>query len=273
MGNSEFSYDLKVKIEQIKSNLKSWTFLEWIFFIIIIPALLLLTYTFPQDVKNQYFILNTSELWRLQTYFLNAYIHSQLFPHLFSNIIYYVITILAIFSLENNKLRFWVMSGCSLILIPIVTSIFTLVFSHILGINANSQGFSAINSALIAYAFLIFVIWSIGDNMKIFDHPELFTKSKIFYYILCGLLAFMLSMIVWVGIVLGQFMNMEGSTSNGLAHFGGFVLGLITFLIFSITIERRTYFNGILGIAIAVGIFWYGNYLIQIIKTVKGGYF
>jgi type II secretory pathway component PulF len=66
MGNPEISSDFTVKIDQIKkTNLKSWTFPEWVLFFVLIPALLFLIYLLPQEIKDSYFILNTGELWRL----------------------------------------------------------------------------------------------------------------------------------------------------------------------------------------------------------------
>ena len=72
MGNPAISSDFTGKLDQIKTNLKSWTLPEWVFFFVIIPALLFLIYLLPQEIKDSYFILNTGELWRLQTYLLNS---------------------------------------------------------------------------------------------------------------------------------------------------------------------------------------------------------
>ena len=47
MGNSEIPRDFKVKIDQIKINLKSWNLPEWILFFAVIPAVLFLIYFIP----------------------------------------------------------------------------------------------------------------------------------------------------------------------------------------------------------------------------------
>jgi hypothetical protein len=69
MGNAELSGDFSVKLDQLKTNLKSWTLPEWVFFFVIIPALLFVIYFLPREIKDSYFILNTGELWRLQRIF------------------------------------------------------------------------------------------------------------------------------------------------------------------------------------------------------------
>lgn len=270
MGNPEISNDFTVKFVQLKINLKSWTFPEWVLFFFIIPALLLLIYALPQEIKNSYFILNTTEILRVQTYFLFGYTHSQLYPHLVSNVIVYLIALIALFSLEDNKRRFWIMTGSTFLVVPIITSLLTIGLFHFLGIGVNSQGFSAVVAALIAYSIISLILWMLGDRLEDFDHPQLF-RSRMLFFFLCGLLTMMLAGIVVAGLSLGIFMNTGDATSNGIAHFGGFITGLIVFLLYDILTEQRKYFQMTLGIAIAMGILWYGNYLIQFIKTVKGG--
>jgi hypothetical protein len=269
MGNPEISNDFTVKTDQVKNNLNSWTLFEWVLFVIVIPAILFLIYALPQEIKNSYFILNTADLWRLQTWFLYAYTHSQLYPHLVGNVPAYLIALIALFSFENNKRRFWIMAGSSFLLVPLITSLLTIGLFHFLGADVKSQGFSAIVAAFIAYTFISLVLWILGDRLEDFDHPELF-KSKILFYFLCGLLTVMLALIIVGGLDLGLFMNRGESTSNGIAHFGGFITALIVFLVYDARTERRKYFDMTLGIAIGMGIIWYGNYLVILIQTVKG---
>ncbi|MDD1700852.1 MAG: hypothetical protein LUQ04_08685 [Methanoregula sp.] len=269
MGNREISNDFKVKTDQIKINLKSWTLPEWVLFFVIIPAMLFLIYSLPQEIKDTYFILNTSDLWSLQTYILYGYTHSQFYPHLVGNEIVYLIAIIAVFSLENNKRRFWIMAGSSFLIVPVITSLLTIGLFHFLGIQARSQGFSAIVAAFIAYTLISLVLWIIGDRLEDFDHPELFSSRFLFYF-LCGLLTIILALIIVGGLDLGLFMNMGDVTSNGIAHFGGFITGLIVFLVYDARTEQRKYFQMTLGIAIGMGILWYGNYISTLIHAVKG---
>jgi len=269
MGKPELSSDFTVKLDQLKTNLKSWTFPEWAFFFVIIPVVLFLIYLIPHEIKDTYFILNTGEPWRLQTYFLNSYTHSQLYPHLVGNVTVYLLALAAVFSFENNRRRFRVMAGCSFVIVPIITSLLTTGLFHFLGLEVRSQGFSGIVAAFIAYMFVSIVLWILGDTLEDFDHPE-YSRSLIQFYLMCGLLTFVLALIVVEGLNLGLFMNVGDSANNGIAHFGGFITGLIVFLVYDTYTEKRRYFHMTLGIALGMGILWYGNYLFTLVKTVNG---
>ena len=87
---------------------------------------------------------------------------------------------------------------------------------------------------------------------------------------MCGLLTFVLALTVVEGLNPGLFMNVGDTTNNGIAHFGRFITGLIVFLVYDTRTEQRKYFHLTLGIAIGMGILWYGNYLITLVKTVNG---
>ncbi len=269
MVDRAVSSDFRIKLDQLKTNLVSWTILERIFFFVIIPGLLVAIYLLPQGIRDSYFILNTGEIWRLQTWFFNSYTHSELYPHLVSNIVVYFLALFAIFSFENNKRRFRLMAGCSFLLVPVISSLLTIGLFHLLGIQVRSQGFSAIVAAFLGYMFISIIIWILGDTLGDFDHPE-YSRSGVLFYLMCGLLTFILALIVVEGLTLGLFMNAGGSTNNGIAHFGGFITGLIVFLVYDIKTEQRRYFHMTLGIAIIMGIIWYGNYLFILVTSGKG---
>jgi membrane associated rhomboid family serine protease len=158
----------------------------------------------------------------------------------------------------------------SFFLVPIVCSFLTIFLWNIFGQNTTSQGFSGIGAALLAYAIFIVVIWVDRDRLEILDFPEFKAQKKILYYVIWVLLTIMAAFIVLLGIDLGQFLNAGGFTSNGIAHFGGFITGLIVVLLFDVLTEKRKNFDLILSIAIGIGILWYVNYLVTIIKLVKG---
>ncbi len=269
MGNPEISKDFTKKIVQIKTNLKSWTLPEWIFFFVIIPAILFLIYALPQNIRDSYFILNTTSSWNLQTWFLFSYTHSQLYPHLVGNIASYLLALLAVFSFEDNRQRFWIMAAGSLLLVPVIASLLTIGLFHVLGVGVNSQGFSAIGAAFIAYAMISIVIWILGDMLEEFDHPEYF-RSRPLFIVMCGLLTVVLALIIVGGIDLGLFLNSGGSTSNGIAHFGGFITLLIVFLLYDVRTEKRKYFQITFGMAVGMGIIWYGHYLFTLVRVIKG---
>jgi hypothetical protein len=139
----------------------------------------------------------------------------------------------------------------------------------VLGVVVTSQGFSAIGAAFIAYAMVSIVLWMLGDMLEGFDHPEYF-KSRLLFIILCGLLTVVLALVIVGGIDLGLFLNTGKSTSNGIAHFGGFITLLILFLLYDVRTEKRKYFQMTFGIAVGMGILWYGNYLVTLVRAVKG---
>ena len=133
----------------------------------------------------------------------------------------------------------------------------------------DSQSFSDIGAAFIAYALVSIVLWMLGDLLEGFDHPEHF-RSRLLFFVMCGLLTVVLALIIVGGIDLGLFLNAEGSTSNGIAHFGGFITLLILFLLYDVRTEKRKYFQVTFGMAVGMGIVWYGNYLFALIHQVKG---
>jgi len=258
------------KIDQLKSNLKVWNLSAWLFFFGIIPLLLLVIFTLPQSVKDAHFIFHTSDLLRLQTYVMNEYTHSQLFPHMIGNMVLYYITILAIFAFDNNRRRFCLMAGVSLLLVPVICSFLTLGLWHFFGSDTSGQGFSGINAAFLAYAFMVSVTWLLSGRLELFDHKESFVSSAWRYYVSYILMTIMVALIVFLGILEGQFLPAGNAISNGIAHFGGFITGLISFVIIDIMIEKRKNFDVMVIISIIIGVICYIDYLIRIVKAVKG---
>jgi hypothetical protein len=258
-----------LKINKVESNLKNWTFSEWIVFWVAIPALLFIIYTLPQGIKDTYFILDTSHLWRVQTFFLSSYTHSQFYPHLIGNLAFYFVVLLMVFLFENNKRRFRILAGWALFIVPIISSALTIALWGVFGRSTTGQGFSAIVGALLAYAMYIFVVWGTQDKSEIFDSPELFSGTKARHLILRSLLSIIVFLIVIMGILFGIFTNAGGSLTNGIAHFGGFITSLVVLLVIDLRTESRRYFDTILGMAILTGILLYGYYLAQVIRFVK----
>jgi hypothetical protein len=200
---------------------------------------------------------------------LFSYTHSQLYPHLVGNIASYLLALLAVISFENNRRRFWIMAAGSLLLVPLIASLLTIGLFTVLGVGVTSQGFSDIGAAFIAYAMISIVLWMLGDMLEGFDHPEYF-RSRLRFIVMCGLLTVVLALIIVGGIDLGLFLNAGGSTSNGIAHFGGFITLLVMFLLYDVRTEKRKYFQLTFGMAVGMGILWYGNYLFTLIRQVKG---
>jgi hypothetical protein len=258
------------KIDQLKKNLKAWKLSYWLIFFGIIPLLLLLIFALPQSVKEAYFIFHTSELLRVQTYIMNEYTHSELFPHMIGNMAFYYITIVIIFAFENNRRRFCLMSGVSLLLVPVICSMLTLGLWHFFGSDTSGQGFSGINAAFLAYAFMAGVTFLLSSGLEQFDHKDVFADAVWRYYVSYILMTIMVALIVLIGIMEGQFMPSGNAISNGIAHFGGFIAGLMAFLLFDLLYEKRKNFDIMLGISIILGIISYSRYLMRIINQVKG---
>ena len=263
--------DFKGKREQVLSNLKSHPLSDWLLFWVAIPALLFVIYALPQAIRDTFFVLNTVEPWRLQTWLLSSYTHSQLYPHLAGNLAFYVAVLLMIFAFEADRRRFRIMAVWSFLAVPFICSLLTILFWYVIGRTTTGQGFSAITGALLAYAMFSFIIWGIGEKLGDFDHRELFAGSRTRYRVVMTLLAVILALIVLMGIQIGEFMDAGGSVSNGIAHFGGFMTSLMLLLVFDLKYEKRRYFDMMFGAALLVGIFWYGLYLARVVEAVTGG--
>ena len=270
MGEGETATNYVIKINQVKSNLKNWNFYEWVIFWVVIPAFLFIIYSLPQGIKDEFFILNTSYLWRVQTFLFSSYTHSQIYPHFVGNLAFYLGALLMIFAFEKNKRRFWIMAGWSLLVVPVISSTLTIVLWSIFSRTTTGQGFSAINGAFLAYAMFIFVIWSIHDELEVFDDPDFSPRSKIRFQLSKILITVILALIVVMGVLSGIFTDAGGAISNGIAHFGGFITSLIMLLVYDIRTEKRRYFDTMLGISILIGICWYWYYLFNLIRAVKG---
>jgi hypothetical protein len=263
--------DDRSKIGQVKSNLRSWRWYEWAIIWGLVPALLLAIYALPQSLKDRYFIFNTLFPWRIQTWFLSSYTHSQVYPHLAGNLAFYLVTLLMIFAFESSRRRFWIVASWSFCIVPFIGSGLTILLWSLFGKNAMGQGFSAINGAFLAYAMFIFVVWGLRERLVVFNHPELFPGTRVRFLVVQLLLAVLLALIVVMSLLSGIFTDTGGSVSNGIAHFGGFITSLGVLLVLDLKEGKRRYFDAMLGLSILVGILWYGYYLASLVMYVKSG--
>ena len=256
--------------DQLKNNLKAWNGTYWLVFFMIIPLVLLLILALPGTIKEHYFVFHSQNLLNLQTYILSSYTHSELYPHMAGNLVFYMIVMAAVFAFETNRRRFHLMAGISFFIVPLICSFLTIGLWHFFGTETSMQGFSGIDAAFLAYGFLTGVTFLLRDRLELFDHPELFTRSRLLFYVLNGMLAFVLGMVVFEGILIGQFASTGSAVSNGIAHFGGFVTGLTAFFLFDFVHEKRKNFDIMLGISILVGCLFYVDYLFKIVNMVRG---
>ena len=162
------------------------------------------------------------------------------------------------------------MAGVALLLVPVICSFLTIGFWRLFTADTSMQGFSGIDAAFLAYALMAGVTWSLEGKLELFDHPEQFTGSRVRFYLVNGLLTLMLVFIVFEGILFGQFASTGTAISNGIAHFGGFITGLIVFLIYDLVTEQRRAFDLTLAVSILMGLIIYAYYLIWIVKAIKG---
>ncbi|MCX6730183.1 MAG: hypothetical protein NT058_01660 [Candidatus Portnoybacteria bacterium] len=272
MGKQELIVGFRGRYSQIVSNLKSWSFFEWIFFFVLVPLLLFLVYLLPQNFKDTYLVFNTSELFRIQTFLVNEYTHSS-FDHILGNVKFYLIAILVIFAFENNKQRFRIMVSSAFLIVPIVAAFLTVIFWSSINRNTVSQGFSGIGAALSAYAIMVFLFWAMHDVMPLFKQSKKFTiRQYPVYIIMCILVAATFILVIVFGLQLGMFIEGGGAVSNGIAHFGGFITGLIVFLLCDLIPENRSLnLDVIFGLSIIIGIYVYIPYLLKIVDGIKNG--
>ena len=263
--------DYRVKIGQARANLRNWRWYEWAVFWGLVPALLLAIYALPEPVKDRYFILNTQFPWRIGTWFLSSYTHTQLYPHLAGNLALYLVTLLMIFAFESDRRRFWIAAAWSFGIVPFIGSGLTAILWGLFGKSATGQGFSAVNGAFLAYAMFIFVVWGLQERLLVLDHPELFSGTRARFLVVQVLVAVLVALIVVMGLVSGVFTDVGGEVTNGIAHFGGFITSLGVLLVYDVRTADRRYFDSMLGLSILVGVLWYGNYLANLVRFVRTG--
>src|SRR5512136_1210182 len=111
------------RIDQVKTNLKSRTSAEWLLYWGLVPALLSAIAALPQETRDAYFILSTEYPWRIGTWFLSSYTHSQVYPHLAENLAFYFVVLAMIFAFEDNRHRFRLMAAWSFLAVPVVSSL------------------------------------------------------------------------------------------------------------------------------------------------------
>ena len=259
-----------MKYNQVQSNLRAWRPSEWVLFWGLVPAVLLGIYALPQGIRNDNLILNTLYPWRLQTWFLSSYTHSQLYPHLLGNLAFYFVTLLMIFAFESDRRRFSLIASLSFCVVPFISSLLTVILWGAFGANTTGQGFSAINGAFLAYAMFIMVVWGLQEILPVFDHPESFPGGRTHLRFSQVLLAFMVMLVMVMGLLTGLFTVAGGSVTNGIAHFGGYVTSLLVLFILDASTAKRRYFDTILGVSIFIGTVAYLYYLILIVQLVRG---
>ncbi|WP_407354993.1 hypothetical protein [Methanolobus sp. WCC5] len=123
-----------------------WKISDWLFYFILVPAVLIISFKLPASVKEAYFILTPYEI-TTYTLFLSNYVHSN--PHHFyGNLSSYLVVCFLIFNFETNRRRFYAYSIFMFLILPWIISLVSL---NMIGFQTTYQGFSGIVSSLFGY--------------------------------------------------------------------------------------------------------------------------
>jgi hypothetical protein len=274
---------IKNKINTLiqKSALANWPWQYWIFSYGIIPLILVIVPQVPQilqsmgmsplltqDFFNLTFLLDVYHPTIVSMFLMN-YTHTELI-HLCGNLSVYFLVMTIIFVLEYNKRRFFTTSTYFLILLPFIVSIVSILFFRGLPINMVSfKGFSGIIMAYYGYSIYLLLFTAQSGflaraNNDWYD-AKWIKKLQILYSIF--VFSFILVIAIFLsGIIIGSFFTVEGGAlGNGIAHFTGFIFGLLVPIVYGLMSIRKLNF---LDISIGFNIFFtlalYSMYLVRI---------
>ncbi len=136
---------IAAKVRKINPLIDGWSKADWIFYFVAVPVLLLAVFFLPSSIK-QYLILQM-QAPTILSIFANHYTHTDPM-HLIGNLSVYIVLVFLIFNLETDKKRFHTMSVFFFIIVPLVVSLILIRFLSIL---PPTQGFSAIDAAIMGY--------------------------------------------------------------------------------------------------------------------------
>jgi hypothetical protein len=277
---------IKNLYRKLTSNFNSWTYHYWLIFFGIIPLIILtiafLSTVLPKETFAIFFIQNQSNFLSISTY-SNHFSHIEI-SHLVFNLIFYLLSLTVIFIFEENKKRFVICSITFIVVVPILGSYLTQQIWEIVHfVNGQNLGFSAIALAFFGYALYVSNKWlyttlltfisSKSSETKIFkgiiqnfSGKEISSHElvqNIGFIILFCLFALMMENTIKFGFSAGQYDIVKGAMSNGIGHFIGFVLGLLSPIIFSIVIEKKEQiFDMVFLLLLLIGIWnYYNQYL------------
>ena len=161
-----------LNLSRLNPNLKLWKKKDYFIFLILIPAVLLLTYLLPENIQN-YLTLHVSAPSLFSIFFSN-YVHVDLL-HFLGNLLSYLIVIFLLFNLETNKNIFYKSSFLIFIILPFISSF--LVIRYLPSALPPSLGFSAIVAAFMGY-----LVYSAFAYIKKYYCPQ--TNIFLIYLIL-----------------------------------------------------------------------------------------
>ncbi len=145
--------------------IKSWKKIDYFFFLLFIPVLLLSIFLLPDSIKN-HFILKTSNP-TLLSMFLSNYVHLNIL-HFLGNVLAYFFIIFLILNFETNRKLLYTTSLLMFLIMPFVSSFLLIRLFPTL---PPSLGFSAIVAGFMGY-----LVYSSYKYVKIF----FYTKINLF---------------------------------------------------------------------------------------------
>ena len=218
-----------------KTAIKSWLWYHFLSFYCVIPLIVL---TIPLLPFNDLFILDICHPTFLSIYTSN-FVHTTL-PHLAGNLVMYLIAITGILFLENDKLRFRNMLAFLFVILPIIASIFFIIYlGKVCTVQefTNTYGFSTITLGFTGYFVYLTLLSSIP---LIFKDIEEGMIKQIYVFSVIVLINFVIFCMIDVfGIVEGMFLLGEKSLSNGFVHSIGFMSGIILPMIIELKKEQK----------------------------------
>lgn len=270
----------KIKILIDNSAIKTWTWHYWLFYFAIIPGFILsipLLIQFlasivgpqapPYDIINQTFILNIYHP-TIISMFLANYSHLEII-HLCSNLLSYFVFVSIIFFLEKNKEDLVKVSAFIFIFLPFLVSLISIFYLGSFNAkNPTGLGFSGIVFAFLGYSMFLICKVICENNINIEQNVwETYSLNKKMRYL--GLLLlyneFILLCIPIMAFSGGSFILAGISLVNGIAHFAGFLCGLLIPIALLILKNKQVkFFEMTLLIQIIVTMGFYSMYLIEI---------
>jgi hypothetical protein len=180
-----------------------------------------------------------------------------------------------IFLFESRKENLKYLSAAFLTVLPFFISILSVLFlGSIDRTIPPCQGFSGILAAFIGYGLYLLTKWSYGC----FAHPfisnwDSIKKSMkiggiIELFLVCAILAYLLDF----GYNFGEFTANGGILANGIAHFGGFIIGIIVPLILGIVHDYKSrsnlVFSSIFILYTGIALFRYSQYIVELYRSI-----
>lgn len=231
----------KRKIGQIIDNITTKGAPYWLFFYLGVPLFLLaIFYLVPQDIKDAMFIMHIP-LTNLQSLLLHGYTHSEQ-NHILGNVAMYLVGITFVFAFEDNKKVLTYASVLFFTIVILLSAGLSLILFEMKGVSGiTSQGFSAVVAAFYAYG-LYSLIRYMFEELNLLNIPPIGmmnTPQKIVFGFLIALFGVALVVVIQSSLQWGQFIVSGTTVSNGIAHFAGFISGLLIPALISLKYRDR----------------------------------